>query len=468
MLFISLSLVEMSPRHKAFDIIIIFCILTLFSLYLNFTKVETIVEVVENKSSDTRQQNYTQTYTEPTLKSRINTPLPPISWNSSWLGNQWIPSPEYRLYSPQEIKNYFSDHSVLVVGDSTARRQFATWYAIMNATSLDDVTLKEMDHASVIDVNKKIKTEPSTGGYDLSRQLPITNKSWYYYRDNCFESLVQNTLEPSFFISKNLGQFSLVVFILGPWEYGELFPCSFISNTRGNITEAFMERLTEMVDAHPNTKFVWRTWASKNAQTWKYAQAHNHFIKTLIQQFQIQRYQSNSPTWAHISYVDWGQIMGPRSFPKEKRIQGDIDHHFGFEARSTFIQMMINHLQELEKEVHHNLAPGWTLLKSNDTANDCVYAGGSEIYCLSTDQLQMAYNSFLTLSQPDVELSQQEAEDYEWAKSHFCPDCTWNGNVKCGIRLHYFQGHYNLSEAKALAAMLQGSPHCFHMEDKAQ
>jgi hypothetical protein len=79
--------------------------------------------------------------------------------------------------------------------------------------------------------------------------------------------------------------------------------------------------------------------------------------------------------------------MGPRSFPKEKRIQGDTPNHYGLEARSCFIQMLVNHLKELEREEFHNLVPGWTLLKSNDTADDCVHAGGSERYCLNPSQL---------------------------------------------------------------------------------
>jgi hypothetical protein len=70
--------------------------------------------------------------------------------------------------------------------------------------------------------------------------------------------------------------------------------------------------------------------------------------------------------------------MGPKSFPIEKGIQGDIPHHFGLEARSCFIQMLVNHLKELEREEFHNLEPGWILLKSNDPADDCVHAGGSE------------------------------------------------------------------------------------------
>ena len=342
------------------------------------------------KNDEKKLENHPSVTTYTTMQRNIElplVPLPPISWNSSWLGNQWFPSSDYRLYSPQEIKKYFSNHSVLVLGDSTARRQFATWYAVMNAKSMVDQTIGELDHTSVIDINKLSKREKAIGGYDLSRQLPSSNKSWYYQKVTCVEHLVEITLHPSSYIFEKLGEFSLVIFIMGPWEYTGMHECLTRSKDLKTFTEIFMERLTEMVDAYPNTKFIWRTWASTDEQSWKHAQAHNHFIKSLIQQYQMKRYESNSPSWSHISYVDWGHVMGPRSFPKEKRIQGDTPNHYGLEARSCFIQMLVNHLKELEREEFHNLVPGWTLLKSNDTADDCVHAGGSERYCLNPSQL---------------------------------------------------------------------------------
>lgn len=40
-------------------------------------------------------------------------------------------------------------------------------------------------------------------------------------------------------------------------------------------------------------------------------------------------------------------------------------------------------------------------------------------YCLNSNQLQMAYDSFMTISQPTIELSPEEAEEYVVAKSDF-------------------------------------------------
>jgi hypothetical protein len=360
----------------------------------------------------------------------LNKTLPPVSWNSSWLGNQWITSQYYRLYSPREIREYFLNHSILVIGDSTARRQYATWYALVNAGSSADIALEELDHASVIDVNKDQITEESKEGYALSRHLPPNNKTWNLLSKTCLIGLLDDLSPFSFFV-KEVEQFSLVVFVLGPWEYGELWMCVSPENGRRISTEAFLEGLVHLADKYPTTKFVWRTWAGTDQSTWQNAQAHNHLVKTLIQKFQKEKYQLGDPAWARISYVDWGQVMSPRVFPNEKRIKGDIDPHFGFEARSTFIQMLINHLKELEKEEHLNLAPGWTLLNSNDCADDCLHAGGSEMYCLNREQLKSAYESFLTLTQPEPELTPMEAEDYERAKSHFCSNCTWIYNIDC-------------------------------------
>ncbi len=81
--------------------------------------------------------------------------LPPIHWNSSWIERQWIPPPGYITYSTQKIQSIFSKHSVLVVGDSTARRQFGTWYGLLNTSNPNDLTAREIDWGNIIDVNKK-------------------------------------------------------------------------------------------------------------------------------------------------------------------------------------------------------------------------------------------------------------------------------------------------------------------------
>ena len=92
----------------------------------------------------------------------------PLHWNSGWIGNQWVPPNGYKLYSAVDMRNYFSNHSIIFIGDSTARRQYATFFATVAAPKISDITLAQLDAASVIDVNKGTITENSTReGYNI-------------------------------------------------------------------------------------------------------------------------------------------------------------------------------------------------------------------------------------------------------------------------------------------------------------
>ena len=52
--------------------------------------------------------------------------------------------------------------------------------------------------------------------------------------------------------------------------------------------------------------------------------------------------------------------MMPRFGPPESiRIKGDLDPHYGLEARMTFIQMLVNHMKEQDRLEGCKLPP-WT------------------------------------------------------------------------------------------------------------
>jgi hypothetical protein len=81
--------------------------------------------------------------------------LPPVHWNSSWVGNTWILPPKYVSYPPERIRKYFSQQSVLYISDSTARRTMTMmFYAMINASNPNDVTLEELDSDEVINAGK--------------------------------------------------------------------------------------------------------------------------------------------------------------------------------------------------------------------------------------------------------------------------------------------------------------------------
>ena len=452
----------MAKMHR--NHILPLCILFLaWTIYANFT-------ILPISSQQLFSSHYFFLPNEDILGSvNSHTPRPPVHWNSSWLGNEWLPNPAfgYRLYSPSEIKEYFTNKSVLVIGDSTSRRQFATWYAILNAQNLHDIALDEVTSAGVIDINKKVTTEKAEEGYTLTRQCP-GGKRCDLMGTVCLQFLVNDLKTESFLFQQiQRHMYSIVLFVMGPWEYSSRTECISLEQGRRNSTEEVISRLVEMADQFPSTKFIWRTWAGPSDKSgdgrsaaWKNAQAHNHYIKTLIHKFQKERFESNDPAWTQISYIDWGHAMGPRTFPNRKRIAGDIDNHFGFEARLAFVHMWMNHMNELERAEKQNLAPGWSLWNSSDSANDCLHAGGSPLYCLSDNELAVHYKSFLTISVPPKEMNQTEKEVYNRAKADYCEFCpSSTGGIICNARLMYLKGKYGLSEVDALFAVV-GDPAC--------
>lgn len=125
--------------------------------------------------------------------AEIQAALPPVHWNSSWVGKTWIPPPGYVVYSPQSIRAYFSRRSVLYVGDSTARRAMNTFFAIVSASNLNDVTLEEVDSNGVVNAGKG-NPLCHREGYTLCYPMPSdrdnsTGKELNYMNHPCLSQL---------------------------------------------------------------------------------------------------------------------------------------------------------------------------------------------------------------------------------------------------------------------------------------
>jgi hypothetical protein len=50
----------------------------------------------------------------------------------SWVGNTWVPTPPWRLYSVADLQALYRDRTVLWIGDSTSDRTARTHYAILS------------------------------------------------------------------------------------------------------------------------------------------------------------------------------------------------------------------------------------------------------------------------------------------------------------------------------------------------
>lgn len=405
--------------------------------------------------------------------SSKNQALSPVHLNSSWIGNQWIPSSEYRLYEAHEFHEFFSSHSVLVVGDSTARRTFGTLFALINSTTLNNIAVEELDSPSVIDVNKKKKVEfCKKENLTLCRSMPGKKSeklSFDLISMNCLKSL-RDLVSNSTIFKKQLSRYSIVIFIIGPWEWDNMWQCIDEEKSRKENTEILFENIISLSEKNPNVKFIWRTWAGPGSdksnpkrideialKSFKKSLVHNHLVKKIIHDFQRNQYESQKP-WTKISYIDWGHVMGPRLFPQSKRIKGDIDNHFGLEARITFLQMLINHLIENNRQEKKYLKPWWAF---EDINNDCFKMEGSDLYCLSNSDEKVLYTSFLESKPMTNVLSVKEAEKLKFLNENFCEQCLWlpKQHFTCLYRRNYLIMKKKMSLLSSIENVLQ-NPDC--------
>lgn len=321
--------------------------------------------------------------------------------------------------------------------------------------------MDELNSERVIDVNKGLKVEMAEEGYALTRRSTMGARC-DLYTSVCLHG-IEADLQPDGFLTSKLSLYSIVVFMFGAWETDGKHECVRREFGRRNSTQGILNRLNVLVDEFPNTMFVWRTWAGSTgesrSESWKNSQVHNYFTKKLIHRFQKERYEQHDLSYTRITYIDFGHVMGPRIFPKQKRIHGDISAHFGFEARSAFIQMWMNHMVDLERQKAYHVAPGWTLWNSTDNAKDCYRAGGNSMYCLSDEEIDVQFNAFMTISDPPEVLTETEKTQYARAKADYCSNCTSVTGINCDARLGYFKGKYQMSEFKALIAVAR-DPGC--------
>jgi hypothetical protein len=99
-----------------------------------------------------------------------------------WIGNHWTAPPGIPTFTPRQLKSYFQKRNVLVIGDSTSRRFYYTLFALMTADDLDNVAVKELDAADVIDANKgnKVNLCPKEQGRAIS---DMGGRRWSVCRD---------------------------------------------------------------------------------------------------------------------------------------------------------------------------------------------------------------------------------------------------------------------------------------------
>jgi len=404
-------------------VLIIACLLSI--VYFNF---QFRLEVETNDTSD------------PNISVRKSispaTSLPPVHINSSWIGDQWIPPPGYRTYSTRELQTFFANHSILFVGDSTARRSYATLYSILNKTNdPDNVSVFSIHDEKIIDVNKGHKTEfCDKEGYFYCRKTS-QNNVYDLINKSCLGDAISTSM-----LREWVNQYTLVIYALGPWEIMDKAECGAGMFGRKNQTDDIFQILFEGANDSKHTRFIWRTWGSPGTKKsnpkydktlWNKARAHNDYVKMLIDKNDMSRKNEGKELGA-VSYIDWGKAMLPRLYPAEQRISGDIDAHYGWPARVTFIQMLMNHLVEMDRQKQLKISPWF----SKDQADNHTYD--------DPEQFMTTYNG--------------GTDEVKMIKLSFCNDCLWAKGISCGMRMANTV-HKGASELKALVYVME-TPSC--------
>lgn len=256
--------------------------------------------------------------------------------HGSWIGNSWIPPPHWRLYSPKELRQVFN-HSIMVVGDSTGRRFSATLYNILNGTD-NVVPIPWIDSASVIDVNKKVLTEPctrepplNTTNYDFCRLL--RGNRYVTIRGACHKDILRFLTNESHVIE---GIDTLLI-ANGIWETERPRDCRVANRTA--LIENLVGTMRELSERY-NLNVIWRSsgYQEQGNKNWA-IDAWNNDIINRIEQYGGPR----------VRYVDWGGAIRARSFGND-RIRGDMLVHYGLDARLVEVQMFANEIVNMRRQ----------------------------------------------------------------------------------------------------------------------
>ncbi len=302
----------------------------------------------------------------------------------TWYGNQWIPPPGVPLYTREEIREVFSQFDTLWIGDSTARRAYATTFALMNSTN-SSISVSDLNKYEVIDVNKyffrgmvdedSCTTQRARANEFLQPGMVnmwtnaslcrrVGKRSFDYIRTECLKELSDISR-----LHSEMKRYSLVIIGMGIHDALKPQQCalgtessntSMAKNVRVALTpyqnlekqaingwQAALQIADTMKHSKANdtspTAVLWRTsgFDSKGGQSVTERVLYlNHLSSDFLQNKSITPELSNGT----LALVDWGASIYPRSLPPNK-IEGDLSAHYGLEARMLMAQMTTQQLR---------------------------------------------------------------------------------------------------------------------------
>ncbi len=306
-----------------------------------------------------------------------------------WYGNQWISPPGVPVYTREDMISAFSQFDTLWIGDSTARRAYATMFALMNS-STSSVRVVDLNHPKVIDVNKyahKGKVDENScerqrenvqqyfkpgmlniwTKESLCRQ--VAGRSFDYVRADCLKEIYHVSR-----LQWELQRYSLIIIGVGIHDLIRPHVCSIPLKNKGvqkgksnvakqvpveEVLNSFglqsAQQIADIMKQSPKhimspTAVLWRTTGFSSATTdnQRISDTIRGLNERSVQFIQNKsRIESSNGT---LALVDWGTAIWPRSLPPD-RIEGDLDVHYGLEARLLMAQMTT---QQLIKILEHS------------------------------------------------------------------------------------------------------------------
>jgi hypothetical protein len=227
---------------------------------------------------------------------------------------------------------------------------------MLNAPDSSDVSISEINDARVIDRGKK-------GGFGAGNctqnvDLPWANKETtqnphhmmkcetfgnskmdlFYWGGNlvCFSHLTYFASTYLEHGKKTSQDYDILILALGTWELKRPWDCRKQQNETDSGKRLQMALKSLSALATPKFRIIWRTIGYTPKESSKAPiNIYNQIAKEYID------------TQPYMSYVDWGGEIERRSFGSS-RIKGDMDPHYGLEARTLMANMLTHELASLK------------------------------------------------------------------------------------------------------------------------
>jgi len=301
-----------------------------------------------------------------------------LSKDYAWVGNRWIPPSGVQYFSPNDIQLIFKSENTLWMGDSTSRQDYHTMYSMMNAENIQNILVEELNR----NINKgkgKHGTMNEGKGFKKNFYCPNRNiasgTSAVFWGDLGQVAGTNCTGHNSLSSTEGIGKFDLkwdqgclkelipmlqnytsvfqreytvMIITTGIWDTILNKKCA----VKGNRTETPSDRVIKTLNilkmiSSPSLYIIWKTHGPGNTEDNQSATSLK-MTKTAQNWFSI-----NKPL--HMGLSDFGFVVtnGDRTF-SPNRIAGDMNPHWGLEARTLSIQMATNlvYMKQTEHKIN--------------------------------------------------------------------------------------------------------------------